>query len=421
MPSPVRVVFTYWKAARYAVNVLAGALDAAAPQAALVFARDRDAFARAVREGAAAGEAVVGAWSFYSAGFREAAAELAAVRAALGGLAVPQVAGGVHASAEPEATLRAGFDFAAVGEGERTLVELCRRAAAGEPFAGLRGLAWLEGGALRTAGRGEAGELDPWPPFSPRHARIGPIEITRGCVYACRFCQTPFQNRARFRHRSVGEVARWARVFPERGLRDLRFLTPTALSYGAQGEAPELAAVEALLAAVREAAGPGCRIFFGTFPSEVRPEHVTPEAMRILRRWVDNDNLVIGGQSASERVLRAAKRGHGAEVIESAARIAREAGFTPNVDFIFGLPGEEPEDAAASLAMMRRLAALGARVHGHAFMPLPGTPWKDEAPGAIDEATRAGLAAMVGAGSAYGQWERQAAVARELVAARRRR
>ena len=30
------------------------------------------------------------------------------------------------------------------------------------------------------------------------------LEITRGCVYACSFCQTPFMFKARFRHRSVG-------------------------------------------------------------------------------------------------------------------------------------------------------------------------------------------------------------------------
>ena len=28
------------------------------------------------------------------------------------------------------------------------------------------------------------------------------------------------------------------------------------------------------------------KLYFGTFPSELRPEHVTPAAMAVLRRWV---------------------------------------------------------------------------------------------------------------------------------------
>jgi hypothetical protein len=37
--------------------------------------------------------------------------------------------------------------------------------------------------------------------------RYDPIEITRGCIHACRFGQTPDLYKARFRHRSVANVA----------------------------------------------------------------------------------------------------------------------------------------------------------------------------------------------------------------------
>ncbi|XVU22437.1 hypothetical protein ACQPZJ_34920 [Actinoplanes sp. CA-054009] len=66
----------------------------------------------------------------------------------------------------------------------------------------------------------------------------------------------------------------------ERGLRDVRFITPTAMSYGSQTEEPDLAAVEELLAMCREGIGPNGRVFFGSFPSEIRPEHVSREALR---------------------------------------------------------------------------------------------------------------------------------------------
>jgi radical SAM superfamily enzyme YgiQ (UPF0313 family) len=241
---------------------------------------------------------------------------------------------------------------------------------------------------VESWGKGEAVTLDEFPPFAAKHWKFGAIEITRGCIYACSFCQTPFLNKARFRHRSPAEVERHVRVFRAAGNRDLRFVSPTSLSYGSPDESVNLDAVDELLGRVRAAMGEDGRVFFGSFPSEVRPEHVTPEAMRVLKKWVDNDNLIIGGQSGSLRMLEATHRGHDVESIERAVHVAVEGGFTPNVDFILGMPGETPEDAALSLALMERLAKAGARVHNHTFMPLPGTPFKNAPAGTVDDVSR---------------------------------
>jgi radical SAM superfamily enzyme YgiQ (UPF0313 family) len=173
-------------------------------------------------------------------------------------------------------------------------------------------------------------------------------------VWACQFCQTPFLFRARFRHRSLESIRRWARFLAGIDTRDLRVLTPSALSWGSPEGGCELAAIEALLATAREAIGPNRRLFVGSFPSELRPEHVSPEALALLRRYCDNRTVIIGGQSGSERLLAAMKRGHDAESVARAARLALEAGFTPSVDFIFGLPGEVEDDRIATRALARR-------------------------------------------------------------------
>ncbi len=353
-------------------------------------------------------------WSFYSPSFGEVARRLSALRAELDDPRVLHLAGGVHASAEPEQTLRAGFDLVAVGEGERTIVALAQALLAGEDPR-VSGIWDLDAeGALRRRGRGEVVDLNDWPPFAVRHDKLGPIELTRGCIYACSFCQTPFLNRARFRHRSLENVRGWVTHLRERGFRDYRFLSPTSLSYGSHSTEPDLDALEALLAMVREVIGPERRLFYGTFPSELRPEHVTPRALRLLKRYVDNDSLIIGAQSGSARVLEATHRGHGVEVIEQAVRCALEEGFRPDVDFLFGLPGETPADVADSLALAERLADLGARIHGHTFMPLPGTPLRDAAPGSLAEPTRRRLDRLAARGALYGQWRRQEQVAAQL-------
>ncbi len=286
----------------------------------------------------------------------------------------------------------------------------------------VRGIARLEDDRMLVEGRGApVDELDRFPPFAVRRRLWGPIEITRGCIYACKFCQTPFLAKARFRHRSAPEIARWASEIRRAGMRDVRFVSPTSLSYGSPDETVDLAAIEDLLARVRAAIGDDGRLFFGTFPSEVRPEHVTPEALAILARYVDNDNLVIGGQSGSARVLARSHRGHDVESIEHAVRVAVEAGFVPNVDFLLGLPGEEEEDAQATVDLIERLTALGARAHGHTFMPLPGTPFRHSPAGRVDERTRARLTALEGRGRLYGQWRMQEELAATLEARRRLR
>lgn len=420
----VALVLSYQYPGKYAFTVLAGAIesDPGLADVPLHFPRDRETLLATLRQCADEGYTVVGAWSFYSASFGAAAAELAWVRERLEGRQVLCIAGGVHATAETEQTLRAGFDLVAVGEGEYLLRELLHRLKRGEDPKATRGMARLEQGRVVQNGRGEGVvDLDAFPPFAAGHEKYGAIEITRGCIYACRFCQTPFMSKARFRHRSVRNVAEWARVLRQSGRRDIRFITPTSLSYGSADESVNLAAVEELLAALRESMGPDGRIFFGTFPSEVRPEHVTPESLALLERYVDNDNLIIGGQSGSNRILQSTHRGHDTEAVVRAVRIAVEAGFLPNVDFILGMPGEEREDVDATLGLMEQLSELGARVHGHTFMPLPGTPYRDAPAGRVDEETQRRLDRLASQGRLYGHWKQQATLAEQIVQRRQPR
>jgi B12-binding domain/radical SAM domain protein len=415
---PATLICSYRYPGRYAFNVLAGALEDEERRGGfeLALARSAAELEEATRRAVASGGPSVVAWSFYSPSSSECAEELAWLRGRVAG-PWTSLAGGVHASAEPLETLRAGFDRVAVGEGEHVVVELARAMREGRSIDEVDGIAKLEDGRLASRGRARPVEdLDEFPAFAAARRRFGPIEITRGCIYACSFCQTPFLAKARFRHRSPANVAHWAGEIARAGLRDVRFVSPTSLSYGSADETPNLAAVEDLLARVRAAIGPERRLWFGTFPSEVRPEHVTREALAMLKRYADNRNLVIGGQSGSESVLRASHRGHDVESIERAVRVAVENGFLPNVDFLLGMPGEGEEEVAATVELIERLVALGAKAHAHTFLPLPGTPWRRAPAGEVGERTREALDRLAGAGKLFGQWKRQAAIARELAA-----
>lgn len=416
--SGIALVAMHARSGMTALNVVTAALGA---DADVRFVRDVATMIDALSAVRAEGKRAIGAWSFYSPDFAAASRDLSAVKAATAGVPVLHVAGGVHATAEPLATLRAGFDLVALGEGEITVRELVRALGNDEDPRALRGTAHLDdGGRLVSHGPGErADPLDAFPAFNAAHKKWNALEITRGCVYACSFCQTPFMFKARFRHRSVANVRRHVDHMTREGSKFVRFLTPTSLSYGSSDTSVNLDAVEELLASVREGVGKDGKVFFGTFPSECRPEHVSDEALAVLAKYVDNRTLVIGGQSGSDRVLETTRRGHTVDDVIRAVERSVAAGFRPDVDFLLGLPGETPEDRVASMLLAERLVAMGARIHSHAFMPLPGTPLRDALPEPIEESTMLAMSRLESAGRAYGQWRRQMITAADLVRARR--
>jgi len=424
---PVGLVAMHARSGKVGLNVIAAAVGARTRGTSVRFAGDVEETERALRELHAlhrptVDAKLVTAWSFYSPDFEAATRDLAELEARTRDLDVLHLAGGVHATAEPRATLHAGFDLVAVGEGEHTAVAITSALARGDDPKSLRGTAHVTPeGHFVSHGPGERIELDDYPAFNAEHRKWNAIEITRGCVYACSFCQTPYMFKARFRHRSVANVRAHVDAMTKTAdaPRFVRFLTPTSLSYGSDDTSVNIDAVESLLAEVREGVGPDGKVYFGTFPSEIRPEHVSERALAVLARWIDNRTLVIGGQSGSDRVLAAMRRGHDVEDVVRAVRLAVAAGFRPDVDFLLGVPGETREDREASMRLAERLVTMGARIHSHAFMPLPGTPLRDAEPEAIEPETARAMARLESRGAAYGQWRRQLVTAADLVRSRR--
>ncbi len=148
-------------------------------------------------------------------------------------------------------------------------------------------------------------------------------------------------------------------------------------------------------------------IYFGSFPSEVRPENVSTEALTLVTRYTANDNIVFGAQTGSPRLLKELRRGHTVEDVYRAMELILQAGLKPIVDFIFGLPGETEEDQRSSLQLIEDLAAMGATIHSHTFMPLPGTPLADAPPGRVTPKVESILGRLSKDGLHIGQWRKQ--------------
>jgi radical SAM superfamily enzyme YgiQ (UPF0313 family) len=91
-----------------------------------------------------------------------------------------------------------------------------------------------------------------------------------------------------------------------------------------------------------------------------------------------------------------------------AVELATRAGFAAAVDVIFGMPGETEADQRATVNLMKACVRLGARIHAHAFTPLPGTPWAEEPPSPFSAPARRAVLDLLGRRRLFGEWERQA-------------
>lgn len=404
------IVFYYRKPNRYGLMALAGAVESASPPlpVRLHFPRGREEFLARLAELGSTHPLTLAAVSFCTIQAREIADLLGAVRA-IRGRELFLVAGGPHPSGDPGGTLRMGFDAVAVGEGEVTFLDLARALSAGDGPEGVRGLLLPGGGKTpRSALRRGPHELDRFPSWAAGHRKVGPIEISRGCPHGCTFCQTSFLFGG-MRHRSLENVLGHVRTLVARGITDIRFNTPDAFAWGSPGgRGVDEGALEALLAGTRGIVGTAGRVFFGSFPAEVRPEHVTPAAVSLVRRWCDNDNLVLGAQTGSPRLLGTLRRGHGVDHVRRAVDLVAGAGLIPYVDFILGLPGETEEDAVSTVRLMDDLVGRGAVIHAHTFMPLPGTPLAGSRPGTVSHRVREKVRELSRRGALFGEWHRQA-------------
>jgi len=390
---------------RYSIAALAGILGQELPELPVTFLPGKPELGQQIRRLALGRRHLIVAFSFMTP-------QLPRILPMLEGLRlrpenVTLIAGGPHASGDPLGTLEMGFDLLALGEGEVTFPALLRRILAGQDYEDTPGIAYLDGsGKLARNRRGPWVDLDAYPPFSIRHRMLAAIEITRGCPWACSFCQTPFFLGGWMRYRSVEQIVYWLkRAREEVGMRYARFISADCFCYGSpDGRQPDLEPVERLL---REVSGLMGRenTFFGSFPSEVRPGSVSREGLALLKKYSANDNIVIGAQSGSPRMLQAIHRGHTIEAVYETAELVVEAGLKCIVDFIFGLPSETPADRDLTIAAINRLTGIGATINSHFFYPLPGTPLAQTVTGLPDKETLLFLEKLTLEKHELGRWK----------------
>lgn len=328
------------------------------------------------------------------------------------------IAGGPHASGDPYGTLKLlNFDVVVVGEGEYAFPKLLHQLINHGDVSSLEGIAFInENGGFYYKKQTYAIRLDDYPPYSLKYKVFSPaIEIMRGCIHGCKFCQTSRLMGFKPRYRSINSIVKTVEVYvKEFGWSEIRFVAPNGLAYGSKdGVSPEPSKIRDLLEAVSSVNGVK-KVYLGTFPSEVRPESVTPEVLEILRKYVANKRLSIGIQSGSNVVLQEMSRGHDVETGLKAVKYAKANGFIPYVDILMGVPGEGEEEMKQTINLIKTLIKDNVIVRVHTFMPLPGTPWWWSPAGVLPAWVKEELESLKKEGHVEGDYEKQAEINEDI-------
>jgi len=249
------LIFYYHRLNSYSFNALAGAVDADAEIADIPIgiAFTADDLCEKVSDALVNHSRAIVAFSIMTCQFEETARLIRRLRGEHGECLII-LAGGPHVTARPDEVLRAGADIVFRGEAETGFPRVLKAL-----FQGM--------GCAAIQSADAPADLDRTFSFSPQRGMFGPIEITRGCAFACRFCQTSHIFGAGLRHRSVEKIARQAESLRSINRKVVRLLSPNAFSYGSHdGRKLNLDAVRDLLAALRESLPADGRIIFAHFP-----------------------------------------------------------------------------------------------------------------------------------------------------------
>lgn len=313
----------------------------------------------------------ISAITFESKGLHRAAAAAKGVR---GDLIV--VAGGPHASIYTQDVMAdPNVDYAVLGEGDLSAVELAAALRSGAGIDRIDGLAWREGAELRVRPQTRFVEsLDdlPFPawdlvdvPAYAEHERMSRIGrrsymglfTTRACPFHCVYCHKMFGKT--LRKRSPENVMAEIRALHDaHGVREIEIVDDCF-----NLDLPRAKAIFDLIVA----SGLRLRIMF---PNGVRGDHLDEEFMA-KGRAAGVAAMSFGIETASPRLQKLLHKNLDLEKVSRSIALAREHGIMTLGFFMLGFPTETADEMEATIDYAAR-SALHA-VNFFAVTPFAGT------------------------------------------------
>ena len=273
-----------------------------------------------------------------------------------------------------EKYLNEGADFILIGEAEYTLLELINVINKNEKnFSLIQGLAFKKNDfIIKTTRRSVIKNLDllPFPawdilniePYKKMWLKSSGyfsmnIGTTRGCPFKCNWCAKPIYGN-RYNSRSARDVVNELKVLKEKFQFDHIWFCDDifGLKPGWINEFADLIEKE--------------KLYF-KFKIQARADLLLQEDnIKNLAR-AGCDNIWMGAESGSQKILDAMDKGTTVDQIFTATNLLKKNNIKPSFFIQFGYPGETKEDIQKTVSMINKLLphSIGISVS----YPLPGT------------------------------------------------
>jgi anaerobic magnesium-protoporphyrin IX monomethyl ester cyclase len=289
-------------------------------------------------------------------------------------LDLPILIGGSHVTALPDETMRNEcFDYAVLGEGEITIVELAHALENGDDISAVKGIAYRRGTEIvKSEPQPLVGDLDtiPFPardllpplskyrpsPASCKRPPQATMMTSRGCPYRCAFCdRAVFGNRARTRTaRNV--VDEMELLVTKYGAREIRFWDDI---FNIDQQRVMDICEEILL-----------RRLVVPWTCLARANHMNAQVLDKMAKagcW----QVDYGIESGNQAILNGIMKGQTLEQVERVVKMTRKAGIGVRGFFMLALPGETESTMRDTIRFAKSLDLTSAVFH--VTTPFPGT------------------------------------------------
>lgn len=280
--------------------------------------------------------------------------------------------GGPFPSILTEASLRqAPIDYAIVGEGEETMLELCRALEEERPVDGIKGLAQIKNGKLVVEPRPRIRDLDllpmPWwggvAPLEryliPFYGRMAiPMVSSRGCPGTCSFCYTKTMWGYKWTSRSATKVVDEIQTIQKIEPRVSAIIFDDDLFAGS---------ADRILDFCQELKRRNIDIEWNC---ELRARDIKGPLAKAMKE-AGCVELLVGVETGSDRLLANILKGVSKKEIVDAFKVIHESGLKGNAMLMVGIPGETIDDFQQTEALLAELQADG--FYFSLYLPSPGT------------------------------------------------
>ena len=277
----------------------------------------------------------------------------------------PVVIGGVHATFEPQESIREA-DYVFRGEADDTFVPFLDTLRSGGSLEAVPGLVWKgEEGIRSNDMRAEYTDMTtvPSPDWSLFEGYsitdIGPVMTSRGCPFDCSFCSVTEMLGKKHRRRTVEQV-----------IDELKGIKAKQVFFYDDHFAASKSWTRELLSRIREEQERGTIVTRG-FSAQVRSDIAKDPEVLDMMKEVGFNTLFIGFESINPETLKLFNKGQTIEDIETAVMAIRKRRIRIHGMFVFGSDADDTATFDATVRFAQRTHIETAQFL--ILTPLPGT------------------------------------------------